>query len=277
MGVDAHVVDVEAHIAPGLPATAITGLGDTAIKEARERMRAAFSSTGYDWPQARITIGLSPAALPKHGSTLDLAMALAVLAAARKLPPEELHGTLVLGELGLDGRVRRARGVLPVVIAAARNGFRRVLVPMANAREAELVDGVTVLPVASLGHCLRLLGVDCEAGVDTGDVTPHPAPAQRLLDLADVRGQPAGDRDRLDVVGENVEVPPRKSVVRVRDLESLWPNSVIIHKAAFFHLEHLASPFGLIRAGLSGHNPKPVHGNVLISSPFSRGISMFLA
>lgn len=191
MGVDAHLVDVEAVIAEGLPATAITGLGDTAIKEARERMRAACASTGFAWPQARVTVGLSPAALPKHGSTLDLAMALAVLAATGTLDTGTLAGTVILGELGLDGRVRRARGVLPVVLAAAASGARRVIVPLANAGEAELVDGIELLPVASLGHCLRLLGVDCEAGVDTIEERPAAPPTERIPDLAEVRGQHA--------------------------------------------------------------------------------------
>lgn len=189
VGVDAHIIDVEAHLADGLVGTAITGLADTSINESRDRVRAAISSTGFSWPQQRITIGLSPAWLPKRGSALDLAIALAVLAADGRLPAELVHRTLVIGELGLDGSVRPVRGVLPMVLAAKRWGFHRVVVPFANTDEASLVPELQVFGVGSLGHALRLLGVDCEVGSEgdlvaaVDEVPPSPK------DLSEVRGQ----------------------------------------------------------------------------------------
>ena len=191
IGVDAHVVEVEAHLADGLVGMSITGLADTAVREARDRVRSAIVSTGFPWPQRRITVGLSPAWLPKYGSGLDLAIALAVLAGNDHIPAEHLDRTVVVGELRLDGRVSPARGVLPIAMAAARWGYRRIIVPRANANEAALVPDLDVVPVGSLGHALRVLGVDCEVG-DDGEPPRDEIPAlMQSKDLADVRGQRA--------------------------------------------------------------------------------------
>lgn len=198
VGVDAHIIDVEAHLADGLVGTAITGLADTAVNESRDRVRAAVSSTGFGWPQQRITIGLSPAWLPKRGSALDLAIALAVLAADGRLDPEQLRRALVVGELGLDGSVRAVRGVLPMALAAQQWGFSRIIVPTANASEASLVPELELLAVGSLGHALRLLGVECVTG-DEGDPDAGPdATASEVKDLSDVRGQ-LGAKTALEV------------------------------------------------------------------------------
>src|SRR5690349_19853782 len=111
IGVDGHVVEVEADLAQGLPGLAVIGLPDAALAEARDRIRAAIVNSGEAWPQRRITLALSPAALPKRGSSFDLAMAGAVLAANAAVPADALAGRVLLGELGLDGRVRPVRGV----------------------------------------------------------------------------------------------------------------------------------------------------------------------
>src|SRR5437764_367274 len=112
--------------------------------------RAALTNSGEEWPNSRITVNLLPAALPKHGSVFDLAIATVVLAGAGMLPLAPLLGVVLLGELGLDGSVRPVRGVLPGVLAAARAGITRVVVPVANAREAALVPGVLVRATDSL-------------------------------------------------------------------------------------------------------------------------------
>ena len=189
MGVDAHIIDVEAHLAPGLVGTSITGLADTAVNESRDRVRAAVSSTGITWPQQRITVGLSPAWLPKRGSSLDLAIALAILSADQHFPATRLHRTLIVGELALDGSVRAIRGVLPMALAARRWGFTRMFVPTANAHEANLVPELDVIAVGSLGHALRKLGVDCAYGAEGAAVTPAQSTVAAPKDLADVRGQ----------------------------------------------------------------------------------------
>lgn len=189
IGVDAHIVDVEAHLAQGLVGTAITGLADTAVHEARDRVRAAVSSTGLAWPQQRITVGLSPAWLPKRGSSLDLAIALSILGAEGHFAPALLHRTLIAGELALDGSVRPIRGILPMALAARRWGFIRMIVPLANADEARLVPELEVVAVGSLGHALRQLGVPCTHGGETATLVPSTPRAEHVKDLADVRGQ----------------------------------------------------------------------------------------
>jgi magnesium chelatase family protein len=150
VGVTGHVVEVEADIANGLVGMILVGLPDTALREARDRIRAAIVNSGEEWPQRKITVGLSPASLPKRGSWFDLAIAVGVLAAAGKVPRAAVDGVMFFGELGLDGRLRPVRGVLPAVAAAADAGFAKIMVAEQNAAEAALVPGVRVIAANSL-------------------------------------------------------------------------------------------------------------------------------
>lgn len=150
IGVNGQVVEVEADIANGLVGMILVGLPDTALREARDRIRAAIANSGEEWPQRRITVGLSPASLPKRGSWFDLAIAIGILAAADKVPRAAAAGVMFFGELGLDGRLRPVRGVLPAVAAAMNAGFGRVMVAEQNAAEAVLVPGVRVIAASSL-------------------------------------------------------------------------------------------------------------------------------
>jgi magnesium chelatase family protein len=150
VGVTGHVVEVEADIANGLVGMILVGLPDTALREARDRIRAAIVNSGEDWPQRKITVGLSPASLPKRGSWFDLAIAIGLLTAAGTLPRAATDGVMFFGELGLDGRLRPVPGVLPAVAAAAPKGFGTVMVAEQNAPEAVLVPGVRVIAANSL-------------------------------------------------------------------------------------------------------------------------------
>ena len=150
IGVTGHVVEIEADIANGLPAVIVVGLPDTALREARDRIRAAITNSREEWPQRKITVGLSPASLPKRGSWFDLAIAIGILAAAGKVPRAAAARVMFFGELGLDGRLRPVRGVLPAVARAAEEGFGKVMVAEQNAAEAALVPGVRVIAVNSL-------------------------------------------------------------------------------------------------------------------------------
>lgn len=189
VGVAGHMVEVEADLSNGLPTLVLTGLPDTALNEARDRVRAAVVNSGRDWPNRRITVNLLPAALPKHGSGFDLAVAAAVLAGAGELPPARLDGVALLGELGLDGTVRPVRGVLPMVAAAARSGVTRVIVPLANAREATVVPGVTVRAVDTLHRLVEFTrGNGTLLDPPAAPVTPEPPGP----DLADLAGQETG-------------------------------------------------------------------------------------
>ena len=191
IGLDGHVVEVEADLAQGLPGLALIGLPDTSLAEARDRVRAAVVNSGEPWPQRKITVGLSPASLPKRGSGFDLAMAAAVLAAHGRLPVGALEDVVLLGELGLDGSVKPLRGVLPAVLTAARAGFSRVVVPGANLREARLLPGVRVDGVASLGDLLALLrGQPWEEGALPQ--VPEDVLPDEQLDMLEVAGQVVG-------------------------------------------------------------------------------------
>jgi magnesium chelatase family protein len=190
VGLDGHLVEVEADLAQGLPGLTVIGLPDAALAEARDRVRAAVVNSGRAWPQRRITLALSPASLPKRGSGFDLALASAVLAADGAVPAGALAGRVLLGELGLDGRVRPVRGVLPAVLTAVRAGVERVVVPLDNLAEALLVPGVRADGVSSLRHLLALLR-------DEPYDAPAPAPVAPAddrppLDMVDVAGQAAG-------------------------------------------------------------------------------------
>lgn len=192
VGLVGRMVEVEADLSAGLPGLTLSGLPDAALSEARERVRAATVNTGLTWPNRRITVNLLPASMPKHGSVFDLALAVAVLCAAGLVPAGLVDGVALLGELGLDGRVRPVRGVLPAAMAAARAGVAQLLVPAANGREAALVPDLTVRTVDTLAALLdHLRGAADLPGPDRRDTAPG-AGAGR--DLAEVIGQERGRR-----------------------------------------------------------------------------------
>ncbi|WP_061960443.1 YifB family Mg chelatase-like AAA ATPase [Demequina flava] len=202
-GVTGHVIEVEAHVASGLPAFTIVGLPDAGLSEARDRVRAACSSSHISWPARRVTVNLTPASLPKSGAGTDLAVAIAALAAAGEIDPARAAACVHVGELGLDGRVRAVRGILPSVAAAVKDGARTVVVPQGNVAEARLVPGATVVGVRSLAEVALRYG--CRTAVEdpvaarmSVDVAERPAQRATTRDMSDVRGQPEA-RQALEV------------------------------------------------------------------------------
>ena len=192
-GVVGHVIEVEAHLAASLPAFTLVGLPDASLNEARDRVRAAVTSSGLTWPQRRITVNLSPASLPKSGSVTDLAIAVALLAAAGLIDGRGPSDAVHLGELGLDGHVRPVRGILPSVVAAVAAGYPRVVVAAENAEEASLVPGAAVTAVESLAELASAYGNE-DARPAARPASPRASRPHALResapDLADVRGQP---------------------------------------------------------------------------------------
>ncbi len=191
-GLDGTLVDVEAHIAQGLPCFIVGGLPDAACAQAGDRIRAAAANIGVPVPPHRVTVNLSPASIPKRGSAFDLAIAVAVLTAAGVVARGVAEEVVHLGELSLDGRLRGVRGVLPSVLDAARRGVRDVVVPDENVAEAQLVDGVTVHGASTLADVLAWY---TEAGhgatIPVAERRPTDArPPASGVDLADVVGQP---------------------------------------------------------------------------------------
>ncbi|RBP98135.1 AAA family ATPase [Bifidobacterium aemilianum] len=158
IGLKAFIVQMQAFISPGLPYFSIIGLPDTSLSEARERVKSACQSTGFSWPQTRVTVNLSPASLPKRGSTHDLAIAASVLSASGAIPHDCLANTVLLGELNLDGTVLPINGLLPILLHIRGQGVRRVVIPQANRSESELVPGLETLCIRHVGELIELMG-----------------------------------------------------------------------------------------------------------------------
>ena len=205
VGVHGHPVEIEADIENGLVALLLVGLPDTALREARDRIRAALVNSGEAWPNRRITVGLSPASLPKRGSGFDLGIACAIMAASEAVRAANLDGLVFLGELGLDGKLRPVPGVLPAAACAAASGFAGIVVPAENAEEAALVPELKVIAASTLSSVAAWLRSAGQFAVD--DVTvlepgrdlriAYPQRRQGGMpgkDLADVVGQPAARR-----------------------------------------------------------------------------------
>ncbi|MFD3921014.1 YifB family Mg chelatase-like AAA ATPase [Streptomyces sp. NPDC058595] len=221
VGVEGVVVEVQADLEPGVAAFTLVGLPDKSLVESRDRVRAAVVNSGAEWPQKKLTVGLSPASVPKSGSGFDLAVAVAVLGAAERIEPRAIADLVLIGELGLDGRVRPVRGILPAVLAAAEAGYHQVVVPEQTAGEASLVPGVSVLGVRSLRQLIAVLTGETVPEEPTGTEEGRPDPMLAGLmvpgagvgtglaagsgqqgthrpDLADVAGQ-RGARTALEV------------------------------------------------------------------------------
>lgn len=194
VGMDAPAVMVEAHLANGLPALALVGLPETAVKESKDRVRSAIQTSGFEFPNRRITLNLAPADLPKEGGRFDLAIALGVLAASGQIPAEALLSLECLGELALSGALRPVQGVLPAALAARAAGHI-LLVPSANAEEASLASGLPILAMDHLREVVaHLSGQSPRAYYQaTGLLRTVPA----YPDLADVQGQVAARRALL--------------------------------------------------------------------------------
>ncbi|RNI24323.1 YifB family Mg chelatase-like AAA ATPase [Flexivirga caeni] len=190
-GIHGCVVEVEADVSPGLPTFYVSGMPDASCKQAPDRIRAAANNCDLELPRQRITVNLSPASLPKHGSGFDLAIAVAALASGGTIKPELVSAVVHLGELGLDGSVRPIQGVLPAVRAAQQAGARRVVVPAANAAEASLVPDIEVVPADSIATLVaRYRALARGRPLPELPAVPKPCGAVRTApDLVDIVGQ----------------------------------------------------------------------------------------
>jgi len=188
LGLDGHVVTVEVDIADGLPMYSLLGLPDAALSESRDRVRAAIVNCGETWPNRKTTVSLSPAWLPKSGSSFDLAICIALLSAHETISPDVISDVVFLGELALDGRIRSVRGVLPALIAAQKAGIKIAVVPSANYQEAKLMQGIEIVAMEHVKQVLRWLRTGEREIADEIDLEWQPS--DELLDFADVAGQP---------------------------------------------------------------------------------------
>jgi magnesium chelatase family protein len=188
-GVEASPVHVEVDVSFGMPSFTMVGLPDASVRESRDRVKSAIRNSGFEFPPYKITVNLAPADVRKAGASFDLPIALGILAAAGIVERRHIADLVLLGELSLDGSIHATRGVLPIAVAARRDGIAAMLLPSANACEAAIVVGLSVLPVASLVDAVRVLNDPASATLasppsEATGVSPTDVP-----DLADVRGQ----------------------------------------------------------------------------------------
>ena len=288
VGLDGEVVDVEVDISQGLPSFSIVGLPDTAVQEAKERVRSAVRNSGHDFPLKRITVNLAPADLRKEGPSYDLPIAVALLMASGQVPASE-DSAVFLGELSLNGQLRHTNGVLPMVALARDRGFQAVYVPAEDAGEASLIEGVQVLPVSELGELAsHLRAVQPIAPF----VAPEPGPSAEppaidVVDFCHIRGQEHVKR-ALEVAasgGHNVlmsgppgagktlltrampgilpAMTPQEAleVTKIYSVAGLLPQDVpMVRQRPFRAPHHTISHAGLVGGG---RNPRP--GEITLS------------
>ena len=191
LGIDAYIVEVEAHLSRAkLPRYVTVGLPDNAVKESRERVTAAISNSGYKFPHAHITINLAPADIRKEGSAFDLPIAIGILAATGVVKPDYLKKLILLGELALDGTLRPIKGVLPITICAKNDGINGIILPIENAKEASVVDGIKVAGVKTLSDVVSILNGELSIEAEKLDRDKY-FQKQRIysVDFEDVKGQ----------------------------------------------------------------------------------------
>jgi len=189
-GIDAYTVEVEVDIATGLPAFSTVGLPDGAVKESKDRVKAAIKNCGYEFPSRRITVNLAPADIRKEGAAFDLPIAIGILAAMDVMRKDKLEGFFILGELSLYGKVKSIRGTLPISVAARDSGLRGVIIPEENAKEAAVVKGIDVLAVKNLFEVVDFL--EGKREIQPTIVDPEEIFSEELgypVDFNEVKGQ----------------------------------------------------------------------------------------
>lgn len=191
-GIDSYMIEVEADISSGLPSFDIVGLPDAAVKESRDRVRAALKNCGYKFPIGRITINLAPADLKKEGSIYDLPVLIAILKASGQLDAD-ISDSVFIGEVSLDGRLRSVGGALAIAITAFKNGIKNIFVPEENAAEAAIIDGISVYAINNIKQLiLHLCGDEKLSPVPLTEVKA--SDAANALDFSDVKGQLAAKK-----------------------------------------------------------------------------------
>lgn len=193
-GIEAKIVEVEVSLSRGLPSFTIVGLPETAVKESRERVESAIKSMDFEFPVKKITVNLAPADIKKEGTALDLPIALGILAASGQIDSGDLKEALIVGELALDGRIRRVKGVLPASVLAKENRIKRMIVPFLNAEEAGVVKGAAIYPAKNVRECIDILkdGKRDPFFVDVEGIFSETSKSE--LDFSDVKGQDTAKR-----------------------------------------------------------------------------------
>jgi magnesium chelatase family protein len=276
LGIDGVRVTVEADIHSGLPSFTIVGLGDAAVQESRERVRAALVNSGFEFPLRRITVNLAPADLRKAGPAFDLALAATILAASGQAQPGRLGSHAFCGELGLDGSVRRVRGAIAMAAAAAAAGLEGIVVPRESASEAALIGGPAVVPVASVSELAAFLAgeelapaepldagqwlaADAPEGEDFAQVRGHRA-LKHALEVAAagghnvlMMGPPGSGKSmaarRLPSIMPPLQLAEAIEVTRIHSVAGVLGGAPLVRRRPFRAPHHSISAAGLVGGG----------------------------
>ncbi len=281
IGIDAYVVEVEVDISEGLPSFTTVGLPEGAVRESKERVKAAVKNSGYHFPSDRITVNLAPADIKKEGSAFDLPMALGILAATGLVERSSCAEYLFLGELSLDGLVRPVKGVLPMAIRAKELGLKGIFLPLDNAPEAGVVEGIHIYPVRSLSQVIEAIIGISKINPFTVEVNTLFQKPETDLDFSDVRGQENAKRAmeisaagghnlimigppgsgktmlarRLSTILPNLTFDESLETSKIYSIMGLMPRGYgLITVRPFRSPHHTISDAGLIGGG---QNPKP--------------------
>ena len=285
LGVEGYGIDVEAHIGTGKPGLTLVGLPDAALREARDRIRAAIVNSGEHWPETHITVSLSPASLPKRGSGFDLSIAVAILAASGVVPAAKVQKTVFLAELSLDGRTRPIHGILPMVLAETVHGCRTFVVARANAAEARLVGEADVHALGSLAEVVQWLRgepVEATEPADTEEqasALPESAGGHNLFLLGPPGSGKSMLAERIPTIMPRLEREEALEVTAIHSVAgSLPPDKPLITRPPFCAPHHTATRAAIIGGGSSMLRPGAVslaHRGLLFldeAPEFARGV-----